>query len=419
MPKIPDIKEVSYLALEGGGGKGVTYLGAIRALDELGVLPIDITRPGRNQIKGISGSSAGAITALMLAMGLSTKNIEEILSRSQDFIDFFDDPAVGITRLVDQNNIPGLHTDATRGISSFEQIRGRADSIKMIKNAVRTISYVLKSLRKGENVPMARKLMQHPEQYAYNLIFDRGIFPGISVRKFLHRKITEYLGMKLHKHHNTTGAFRSYDGSEVNFEVFYEFTGVDLVITGANVTQHKPAIFSRRHTPKFPVAEAVGISMNLPLIFKPIKVEANVPPGKYNMATNDYHGFWVDGGLLNNFPLHAFDYLMPPVSEKYPHLRPLNPAVLGLRLTEGPPGNQCGKKKDGGTFDILLSHFGMVFNTLMYPSEAGQIRTTDEAEQTIDLYTYCLETTDFAPSASLKEEPIKNAEREVQRYFGK
>lgn len=80
--RITQPHNVHYLALEGGGGKGVTYLGAIRALERLGVLPIDINRPGQNQIRGISGASAGAITALVLAMGADSAELARILSCS-------------------------------------------------------------------------------------------------------------------------------------------------------------------------------------------------------------------------------------------------------------------------------------------------------------------------------------------------
>ena len=48
-------ENVAYLALEGGGGKGVAYLGAIRALETIKILPIDINQPGKNRVLGISG----------------------------------------------------------------------------------------------------------------------------------------------------------------------------------------------------------------------------------------------------------------------------------------------------------------------------------------------------------------------------
>jgi predicted acylesterase/phospholipase RssA len=96
--KITDPKNVNYLALEGGGGKGVTYLGAIRALESLGILPIDINRTGQNQIRGISGASAGAITGLMLALGIGSVQMDKIMSKSETFTAFFDEPMVGLYR---------------------------------------------------------------------------------------------------------------------------------------------------------------------------------------------------------------------------------------------------------------------------------------------------------------------------------
>ncbi len=115
--------ELEYIALEGGGGKGAVYKGAIVALEKLfdqawheeellrikdGKLirppvvpellePANVLKsPGeesrgptsildyyeRNsnrKIKGISGSSAGAITAFPLALGLSSDDIDKIL----------------------------------------------------------------------------------------------------------------------------------------------------------------------------------------------------------------------------------------------------------------------------------------------------------------------------------------------------
>ena len=62
------VDAIKYLAMEGGGGKGCVYLGAIIALEELGLLPI---RPdGTSRIRGIAGASAGTITAFLLALGL-------------------------------------------------------------------------------------------------------------------------------------------------------------------------------------------------------------------------------------------------------------------------------------------------------------------------------------------------------------
>ncbi len=115
-------EDLENIALEGGGGKGAVYKGAIEALEELfveswekgeinridkyGIISsgitsttsiidvakeasrkrnkpaiLDFTNDGKLKIKGISGSSAGAITAFPLSLGLNSDDIEDILKK--------------------------------------------------------------------------------------------------------------------------------------------------------------------------------------------------------------------------------------------------------------------------------------------------------------------------------------------------
>lgn len=68
------------LIFEGGGVKGIAHLGAMRVLEKRGILR-DIHRVG--------GSSAGAINALLLALGYSIPEAEQIL-QSTEFGEFMD-----------------------------------------------------------------------------------------------------------------------------------------------------------------------------------------------------------------------------------------------------------------------------------------------------------------------------------------
>ncbi len=61
---------ISRLVFSGGGAKGATYAGAYAAMEETGLF---------SGVKEIAGSSAGAITAALLATGLSTKDFQETL----------------------------------------------------------------------------------------------------------------------------------------------------------------------------------------------------------------------------------------------------------------------------------------------------------------------------------------------------
>ena len=58
------------LVLEGGGVRGIAYVGAFYVLDEKGVLP---------GIEKVAGSSAGAIAGLLLSVGYSVKEIDSIM----------------------------------------------------------------------------------------------------------------------------------------------------------------------------------------------------------------------------------------------------------------------------------------------------------------------------------------------------
>ena len=61
------------LVLSGGGAKGLTHIGIIRALEENNI-PIDY----------IAGTSMGAIIGAMYAMGYSPDDMEQLLA-SEDF----------------------------------------------------------------------------------------------------------------------------------------------------------------------------------------------------------------------------------------------------------------------------------------------------------------------------------------------
>lgn len=75
------------LVFEGGGVKGIAYAGALRELERQGILP---------EIKRVAGTSAGAITAVLVALGASADQVEEIVGHTK-FREFMDD-SFGVIR---------------------------------------------------------------------------------------------------------------------------------------------------------------------------------------------------------------------------------------------------------------------------------------------------------------------------------
>lgn len=87
------INQFRNLVFEGGGVKGIAYAGAIQVLEQQGILP---------QITRVAGTSAGAITAMLLALGAGSADIAKIVGGT-DFRQFMDAsllPTSNIWRLI-------------------------------------------------------------------------------------------------------------------------------------------------------------------------------------------------------------------------------------------------------------------------------------------------------------------------------
>jgi NTE family protein len=70
----------SNLVFEGGGVKGLAYVGALEVLEQKGILP---------QIKAVAGTSAGSIVGALLALGYTPGDIHTIMNEL-DFTKFED-----------------------------------------------------------------------------------------------------------------------------------------------------------------------------------------------------------------------------------------------------------------------------------------------------------------------------------------
>ncbi len=97
------------LVFEGGGVKGIAYAGAVKVLEDKGYL---------TEIRRVAGTSAGAITATLLSVGVASQDVAGILSGT-NFRTFMDDSF-------------GLLRDSKRLLSEYGWFKGDAFS-KWIK----------------------------------------------------------------------------------------------------------------------------------------------------------------------------------------------------------------------------------------------------------------------------------------------
>jgi NTE family protein len=265
---------------------------------------------------------------------------------------------------------------------------------------------------------LLKAIKRDPGGYLKNLFSDPGVFPGFKIRDFFARKLVDRMMQSSLYNDPSKPAPKDEDllaqAKGMTFERFHELTNVDLVIAGTNLTTGKPAYFSKFTTPQFPVIEAVGISMSIPMFFKSVYLDTD------DESYKDFKGWWGDGGMINNFPLHAFNTDENGGQPALPHERgalPLNPGTLGLTLEEPdltPFGISKVPKPD---FPAALGMIGSVMDALMFSSTEGQIRNADERKHTIRLNAYFLDTYDLAPDPLVVAATVPAARKNIYDAF--
>ena len=263
-----------------------------------------------------------------------------------------------------------------------------------------------------ELAPLIQKVTQSESfffDYCFSLLFDLGLFSGTEVRNFLKERLAAFLD----RFPSTFAALPGggIDGTSV--AQFVRMTGMAVAFAGTNITTGRSGYFrvapntdAAVDTPTFPVLDAVAISSAYPLIFKPYAV--------YERRDVE-NGYWLDGGVENNLPLHAFD--MAPDA-------PLHPGMLGIRLEESAQPiarfvEDLGNYLDVSVMGLFLTHLFGLLASALYPSEGGQIRTPQERAQTVEIRipSDVLSTLSFAPDRAKASEAILMAFDAVADYF--
>lgn len=328
-------EEVEYLSFEGGGGKGNAFLGAIRALEDQSVLRFENGLP--RGVKGISGASAGAITAMLLGTGHTSLEIASILKA--DFEEFFDGPDPSMkfipgTRMGFQKNGPAYSRFL---IEKEHLVNTLLHMIPVVPDFL--LKMMLKDFIMDDGTKLREKIegsewytrfISHEPVYKVrllNLILDNlgdfrdsvfmdfGLFNGMKIHYFFNYIID----MKMQPDPTKTlagwaSSFSLQRDPRVRWwtmkEVVDKF-GIDLKFTAVNFRTGNVQILSRDTTPSLPIATAVRMSMSLPLIFKPVIIDKTyavhiAPTNVGGVAEETWEGTWVDGGYFDNAPIRIF-----------------------------------------------------------------------------------------------------------------
>jgi len=156
----------------------------------------------------------------------------------------------------------------------------------------------------------------------------------------------------------------------------------DLYIIAANISRQRPEIFSTTHTPDVAVADAVRMSMSIPIFFESLRFD-----GK-SFGDGDYY---VDGGLFDNFPMHIFD--SPDFSGRTWSFRDgINWETLGLFLYPDRYLNPSDPEIPTNVWEYLM----LAFRNLYQSYELTYYKTsTVDQHRTIEISDRGIATTDF------------------------
>jgi NTE family protein len=322
------------LIFEGGGVKGIAYVGAMQILHQRGILP---------RVQRVGGASAGAINALIFGLGYGIDEQQQIL-RSAEFSRFMDG-SFGVIR------------DIRRLATNFGWYKG----------------------------------------------------------DFFSGWIGDLVRTKLGTERATFGDLKAAGRP-------------DVYMVGTNLSTGFSEVFSHERHAAMPLAEAVRISMSIPLFFAAVR---HGPRGDV----------YVDGGMMLNYPVKLFDRMRyidrveaaeaarqtdyyNQENARFALVRPgrspyvYNRQTLGLRLdTQEEIGLYRYDEPLAGTPIRRFTEYARALvRSLMNVQENIHLHS-DDWQRTVYINTLDVRTTDFDIGPERQDALVEQGIRGTEDYF--
>lgn len=181
----------------------------------------------------------------------------------------------------------------------------------------------------------------------------------------------------------------------------------DLYIVAVNVSRHRAEVFCYERTPHVAVADAVLMSGSIPFLFEAVRFD-----GEKIGEEGDYY---VDGGLLSNFPINLFD--APEFAAQSRHFTyGINWETLGCRLYTP---DDCPQRQTEITnlftfAENLMETIAETYNTTINYRAADRLRV-------INVSNCCVSPIDFDIRADMSDpkyrEMVEKGARAAREYL--
>lgn len=304
--------KIRNLVFEGGGIHGIAYLGVLQYLYENNMM---------ENVKRVAGTSAGAITACITSFNLPFLEVKNIA----DSLDFKKVPQKYDSKVIDI--IPHevkLYLDRIYGDYACVQ--------RLIKN-----------------------YGWFSSEYFYQWVKKQ-----IENQFDKEKKAPPY-------------TFEDFNNTSIHKDNRPFF---DLYVIGTDISYKASKVFSYKTTPDMEVAEAVRISMSIPLFFEAITTDDSIE------ASAKVKSIYSDGGIMRNYPINIFDY--PTINGKT--IYRFNPQTLGARFK-----GHTKYKEVNNFLDFILNLF-LCFSKIQQDSYN---ENTQDIDRSIDIATGEISSVNF------------------------
>lgn len=291
---------IENIVFEGGGVKGIAYVGAIEAMERNGML---------KDLKRVAGSSAGGITASLLALGFNAEELKNIFINEINFDELMDEPF------------------DLGGIDTLFEASGMSVSLSGIVSLFKN-----KGLFKGENFDSLLKKLIHRklENKLKEMLLDTltedelikiykpkdpSLLTDAEKNHLIDEFLTENLAVFLERE-NITNLSEITLGQLKTLRKKYPTLGLlDIILTATDLGDASLKTFSAESDQDLPLHKAVRMTMSFPGGFMPV----------------NYNNRWyADGGIANNYPIEVFD--QPKYLSHGRNHAGVNPCTLGILI---------------------------------------------------------------------------------------
>jgi predicted acylesterase/phospholipase RssA len=333
------------------------------------------------------GTSAGAITAALMAAGYSSQEMLAALDEKKDghsvFADFMGAPT------------PPNEADVQRS--------------------------AIYSLLKNFDAPWIPNALENKLDFHIALWLGRQVY-GNHLFSFVDRggwysadNFLAWIKKKMDSG-ELNGKPRSF--SEMTLKQFFKATQKDLSLVASDTTAGEMLVLNHRTAPKLPVVWAVRMSMSIPLLWQ--EVVWQTAWGTYLGKKMSGHTI-VDGGLLSNFPIELFLSDLDTVTKLMGPKRQDN--VMGFLIDETMKVKGISSKSSQASKGIKLGSLQTVqrlnnlVNTVLGARDKNVIETFEKL--VVRMPAKGFGTTEFDMSESRKKKLVSAGREAMKSYLNR